>query len=74
MKDAVYPSLRETRWAHIISTLEKTRWDIKEASILLRVSERYLRNEIRKMGRRGTKSGEGKRKETIQQIPDAEDL
>lgn len=51
MKDEHHPTPRDTRWGYITSTLEKTDWDIRKASVLLNVSERFLRNEIRKMGR-----------------------
>lgn len=57
MSDRHYPTLRETRRRHILSILERTGWDIKKASILLKVSERYVKNEIKKMAAGGIRSG-----------------
>jgi len=33
-----------------LSTLERTGWDVGKASIILKVSEQFLKGEIRKMG------------------------
>jgi DNA-binding NtrC family response regulator len=43
-------TLEETRWRYILSTLEKVGWDVKKASSLLKVSERFIRTELQKMG------------------------
>ncbi|OPY64580.1 MAG: hypothetical protein A4E57_03492 [Syntrophorhabdaceae bacterium PtaU1.Bin034] len=55
MSNRDYLTLRETRWRYILSTLERTGWDLKKASILLKVSERFLKNELKRMG--GAKPG-----------------
>ncbi len=43
-------TLEETRWRHILSTLEKVGWNVKKASSLLKVSERFIRTELHKIG------------------------
>jgi len=43
-------TLKEVRRRYILITLVKTRWDVKTASALLKVTERYLAKEIKKLG------------------------
>jgi DNA-binding NtrC family response regulator len=50
-------TLEETRWRYILATLEKVGWDVKKASSLLKVSERFIRTELHKMGTANDRPG-----------------
>jgi transcriptional regulator with GAF, ATPase, and Fis domain len=49
-------TLREVRKRHILITLARTGWDVKTASALLKVTERYLAKEIKKLGLQNPKA------------------
>ncbi|HBE44016.1 MAG TPA: hypothetical protein DDW17_00840 [Deltaproteobacteria bacterium] len=42
--------LEEIRKEYILRVLSDTCWDIKKASKILKISEKYLKKEIQKMG------------------------
>lgn len=50
MEARQYLTLKEVRRRHILITLVRTGWDVKTASALLKVTERYLAKEIKKLG------------------------
>ena len=41
-------SLAEIKKKHILSILKRTKWNIKEASAILKVSDAFLKKEIRR--------------------------
>jgi DNA-binding NtrC family response regulator len=43
-------TLMEIRQEHILQVLERTNWDTKKASEVLRISESSLKKEIQKLG------------------------
>jgi transcriptional regulator with PAS, ATPase and Fis domain len=43
-------TLEQIRHEHILQVLERTNWDTKKASKVLRISEGYLKKEIHKLG------------------------
>ena len=49
-------TLKQIRKEHITQVIERTGWDIKKASRLLRVSESFLEKEIHKLGISGKKA------------------
>jgi DNA-binding NtrC family response regulator len=42
-------TLEEIRQEHILQVLERTNWDTKKASEILRISEGFLKKEIQKL-------------------------
>jgi len=50
MEAKQYLTLKEVRRRYILITLARTGWDVKTASALLKVTERYLAKEIKKLG------------------------
>jgi DNA-binding NtrC family response regulator len=42
-------TLKEIRQMHILQVLERTNWDTKKASEILRISEGFLKKEIQKL-------------------------
>ncbi len=52
-------TLEEVMQEHICQVLDYTNWDIKKASIILKISENYLKKKIQKIGQAEIKrSGE----------------
>ncbi|MDD5007515.1 MAG: helix-turn-helix domain-containing protein [Syntrophorhabdaceae bacterium] len=47
-------TLRQIRKEHVLQILDHTNWDLKKASEMLKVSESFLRKEIRKIGQTET--------------------
>jgi hypothetical protein len=45
-------TLREVREEHIRKVLEESRWDTKEASHILQVSEKFLMTEVKKFDKK----------------------
>ncbi|MBP6941506.1 MAG: hypothetical protein KBB65_07020 [Syntrophorhabdaceae bacterium] len=43
-------TLRQIRNEHVLQVLNQTNWDLKKASEMLKVSEGFLKKEIRKIG------------------------
>jgi len=60
MTDRAHLTLREARRQYILSILDRTGWDVRKASALLKVSERFLKGEIRKMGAEHRKENDKK--------------
>lgn len=46
-------TLKQIRREHILTTLDKTAWDLEKASKILDLSVKELRREIRKIGSDG---------------------
>jgi len=42
-------TLRQIRNEHVLQVLNQTNWDLKKASEMLKVSEGFLKKEIRKI-------------------------
>ncbi|RLB01745.1 MAG: hypothetical protein DRG55_04490 [Deltaproteobacteria bacterium] len=51
-EDRPLKTLREVRREHILRVLEQAKWDLEEASRILRVSPAFLRKELRHYGLR----------------------
>jgi len=51
-EDRPLKTLREVRREHILRVLEQTKWDLEEASRILRVSLAFLKRELRHYGLR----------------------
>jgi len=51
-EDRPLKTLREVRREHILRVLEQTKWDLEEASRILRVSLAFLKRELRYYGLR----------------------
>jgi len=48
-------TLREIRKEHILKVLAKANWNVKEASVALKVSEDFLKKEIQNIGPAATR-------------------
>lgn len=53
-------TLREVRRSHILKTLENAEWDFQKASVMLNVSENFLRNEVKKIALEARQNHEGR--------------
>ena len=51
-EDRPLKTLREVRREHILRVLEQAKWDLEEASRILRVSPAFLKRELRHYGLR----------------------
>jgi len=47
-------TLRQIRNEHVLQVLNRTNWDLKKASEMLKVSEGFLKKEIRKISQSKT--------------------